>query len=195
MILAFAYEHWRPLALAALCLACFIAGRFSVRPAAAPAVHEVAQEHAAEQQHTETADRADVGGWTATTYYFAPDKAAAPEGAAGPSVSTAYGGSTTEGSTMPDVGEIVKMVVERHDPTVIESHSHYVEQATEDHHLELTVTPAAAPGWALQLGFEDVLAARTLRLAARRHLFGPLWVELSAVPMQRSLGVAAAVEW
>jgi hypothetical protein len=67
--------------------------------------------------------------------------------------------------------------------------------ATEDRHLELTIQPQAAPGWALQVGFEDVLAARTLRLAARRHLFGPLWVELSAMPMQRSLGVAAAVEW
>jgi hypothetical protein len=79
-------------------------------------------------------------------------------------------------------------------PTVIDTHAMLQEQATEDRHLDLTIKPAAA-GWQVQLGVEDVLRARTLRLAGRMRVFGPLWVELSAVPAQRSIGVAAAMEW
>lgn len=188
--MTFLRDHWRLCAELVLLLA--LAGTtwsaFHREPA--PAVHEVLDEHKADDKKADTEQHADVGGWTATTYYFgAGDKhpAGSPEGQGTTASSVA--------PAVPDTGHLVEMVVERHDPTVIDTHAITQEHATEDRHLDLTVTPQAAPGWALQVGFEDVLAARTLRLAARRRLFGPLWVELSAMPMQRSLGVAVAVQW
>lgn len=199
---ALAREHWRPLALAGLCLACFTAGRFSVRPAPAAAVHEVLQEHKVDDKKADTEQHADVGGWTKTTYEFA-----AGESSNAPPTqpdAVAHGEQREHRLCKPEDGGVappapfppglVEMVVERHDPTVIETHSHDVEQVTSDRRLDLTITPSAAPGWALQVGIEG-LQARTVRVAARRRLFGPLWVELSAVPAQRSIGVAAAVEW
>jgi hypothetical protein len=70
-----------------------------------------------------------------------------------------------------------------------------VEHKTEDRKVDLTITPAPPKGWALQVGFEDVLGNRVLRAAARRRLLGPVWVEVSAVPARGALGAAVAVEF
>jgi|GEM_PF-5407581 len=83
----------------------------------------------------------------------------------------------------------VERIVEREGPERI------VTQAVVEHASSLTITPPpppAIPGWALQVGFEDVLVSRSLRVAVRRRLFGQLWIEASAVPAQRSLGLAAS---
>lgn len=163
-------------------------GRFSYR-APAPAFHGTENYVRTEQKYADTEQKADVGGWTATKYYFSPGTAASPA-----HVPAAPAASSSVAPAVPDTGRLLEVVVERHDPTVIETHSHDMEQVAEDRHLDLTVAPQSFPGWALQVGVEG-LQARTLRLAARRRLFGPLWVEVSAVPAQRSLGVAASVEW
>lgn len=169
---------------------------FHPRPAA---VHEKVDDHAQVTAAATVEQREDVGGWSRTTYEFAPR---AREGAD----ADVSGGSDDRdraggGAVVPvlplgprQLGGLTSIIVERHDPTVIATHSTEQVQATEDRHLDLTVSPPPQPGWAVQVGIEG-LQARTLRLAARRRLFGPLWVELSAVPISRSVGVAAAVEW
>jgi hypothetical protein len=70
-----------------------------------------------------------------------------------------------------------------------------VGHATEDRKLDLTITPPARPGWQIQAGLEDVLHEKTLRLAARRRLFGPFWAEVAVQPATRSLGAGLAVEF
>jgi hypothetical protein len=78
---------------------------------------------------------------------------------------------------------------------VTETSSAEAAQATEQTHLDLTVTPAASPGWAVSVGLEDVLGQRPMRAALRRRLFGPIWVEASAIPSRMQFGAAVAVEW
>lgn len=68
-------------------------------------------------------------------------------------------------------------------------------QTTEDRHLDLQIQPPAASRWAVQAGLDDVLHARTLRLAGRMRVVGPFWAELAVSPGTRSVGAALAVEW
>ena len=81
----------------------------------------------------------------------------------------------------------------------------------EDHQVRdrLTITPASRPGWAFQVGTEDLFSlnsvrmAEELRLATRRRLFGPAWAEVSTKPLRRcddrrwcpTAGVALSLEW
>lgn len=80
-------------------------------------------------------------------------------------------------------------------PVVTDSATARAEHQVTDAKLDLTVTPAPRPGWQLQVGLEDVLGPRTLRLAARRRIFGPFWAEAAVQPATRALGVGLAVEW
>jgi hypothetical protein len=66
---------------------------------------------------------------------------------------------------------------------------------TEDHKLDLTITPQSRPSWALQAGVDDVLGARALRVEVRHRILGPIWLGASAVPTRMQLGVSAAVEF
>jgi uncharacterized membrane protein YccC len=93
---------------------------------------------------------------------------------------------------------VVASVTEEHvhrGEVVTETSSAEAAQATEQTHLDLTVTPAASPGWAVSVGLEDVLGQRPMRAALRRRLFGPIWVEASAIPSRMQFGAAVAVEW
>jgi hypothetical protein len=76
-------EHWR-LAGELLCLL-LLAGTtwqaFHREPA--PAIHEQLAEHASAAAAVKTDVREDVGGWSISTYEYAPQKATAPEGAVG----------------------------------------------------------------------------------------------------------------
>jgi hypothetical protein len=92
-------------------------------------------------------------------------------------------------------GDLVKLIVERHEPTVIATHSTEQVQAEQDRHLELTVAPAASTGLGGAGGVEDLLGDRRVRLAARRRLFGPLWAEFSVTPAHLGIGLAVAAEW
>jgi hypothetical protein len=160
------------------------------------AVHENVDERAQVTTATAVEQREDVGGWSRTTYEMANSAAVQPEGAVryGPSIPPTGTVTSSVAPAVPETGQLLRVIVERHDPTVIATHATEQVEAEQDRHLELTVSPPTQPGWAVQVGVEG-LEARTLRLAARRRLFGPFWVELSAVPISRSVGVAAAVEW
>lgn len=67
----------------------------------------------------------------------------------------------------------------------------------DDHQVRerLTITPASRPGWALQVGIDDPIGARDLRLELRRRLFGPFWVGVAAAPMRLKVGASLSVEW
>jgi len=175
--------HW-PLALALLL---GVAIGWALCHSRQPAVHEKADTHASESEQGQKDTREDVGGWTRTTYDFAP---ATGEPGTSPCRFTSGVAPAAAHTGQP----LTSVIVERHDPTVITSHSTEQVQAQQDQHLDLTVAPEAQPGWALQVGIEG-MQARAVRLAARRRIVGPIWLELSAVPVQRSLGAAVAVEW
>jgi hypothetical protein len=183
-------EHWR-LAGELLCLL-LLAGTtwqaFHREPA--PAIHEKIAEHAAETSAVKTDVHEDVGGWSISTYEYAPEGAVGLPGSHPP-----MAGSAASPDTMIPHGDLVKLIVERHDPTVIATHSTEQVQAEQDRHLELTVAPQPQPGWAVQAGMEDLLGDRRVRLAARRRLFGPLWAEFSVTPAHLGIGLAVAAEW
>jgi hypothetical protein len=91
---------------------------------------------------------------------------------------------------------VVASVTEEHvhrGEVVTETRSAEATRATEQTHLDLTVTPAAAPGWAVSVGVDDALGARQLRLALRRRIFGPFAVEVAAVPARGMAGLGAGV--
>lgn len=76
-----------------------------------------------------------------------------------------------------------------------EVHATELQQVEQDRHLELTIQPPVQTRWAVQAGLDDVLGARTLRLAGRMRVVGPFWAELAVSPGTRSVGAALAVEW
>jgi len=183
---AWAKEHKLFTGVVALCVACFVAGRASVRQE--PAVHEVVDEHKAAASSSASDTTRRDGPKKTVTLNFDPAPAAPAHKVAIPDL--------VDPVDVPRGERIESVTIEEDAPSTTETKAATESVATEDRHLELTITPPVnKPGWALQLGFEDVLHARSLRLAARRRLFGPVWLELSAVPVSRSLGVAAAVEW
>jgi hypothetical protein len=61
-------------------------------------------------------------------------------------------GSAASPDTMIPHGDLVKLIVEKHDPTVIATHSTEQVQAEQDKHLEIKVTPQPLPGWAAAAG-------------------------------------------
>lgn len=197
-VTTFLRAHWPVFAALALGL-CLGWVLFHPREAA---VREKLDEHIAQSDKSEQNTRADVGGWTRETFEFAPGLLHCPQATAsephhsdGVTAPLARPLATAVVPGVPTTGQLLSLIVERHDPTVIAVHRTDIEQASDERHLDLTIAPPALPRWAVQVGVEDVLGARGLRLAGRMKVFGPFWAEVSAVPASKSLGVGLAVEW
>lgn len=193
--MSFLREHWRlgGELVCLLALACTSWAAFHRDPPAA--IQEKASEHHEAAAAAKMDVREDVGGWSVSTFEFAPEKATAPCGAVGLPDSSPKAKPAASPDTMIPHGDLVKLIVEKHDPTVIASHSSEMVQASDDRNLELKVTPAPAPGWALQVGAEDLFGARAVRVAGRRRLFGGLWVEVSVLPTHGTFGAAVSYEF
>jgi hypothetical protein len=91
---------------------------------------------------------------------------------------------------------VVASVTEEHvhrGEVVTETRSAEAARATEERHLDLTVTPAAAARMGRVGGMDDPLGARQVRIALRRRLFGPFAVEVAAVPARGMAGLGAGL--
>ena len=165
--------------LAALAIA--FAGGWWASPSPAPAIAEKLDTHAASDARSAVDTKKTEGPKAVIRYILRPGATVYLPGPPG---------SPLPGP--PPTADVAEVDVESDGPVVTESHATAEQHAATDTHLALTIAPTVRPGWELQLGIEDVLAAREVRLAARRRLFGDLWVEVSAKPAQRQIGVAAA---
>lgn len=186
-----AKEHKHLLLLVGVVVAAFFAGRFSARQ---PSVHQVA---------TETA-KADAKATTDTSSTTQSERITDTWFAVGPGFETpvmpdkeepVVAANFCRPIVVPGEDRIIRQTVTERGPTTTETHAQSEQHQEQASKLELTLQPQGTPGWAVQVGLDDVLAARTLRLAARRRLFGQLWVEVAAVPSGRQLGVGIAYEF
>jgi hypothetical protein len=168
----------------------FVLGRWT---APRPAVHAIESEHRTEAQAA-AEDRAAVYG--PLDAHIVVGGCATPGQAPQPNEAPRVRQRPPQ--TLPEAladlppGSVVDL---HQDSSMEQTHTVEAQASTEDRHLDLTVKPQDAPGWAAQVGIEDALGARPVRLALRRRLFGPFWVEVSGIPSRQQLGVAGAVEW
>jgi hypothetical protein len=202
--LAFVKNHWRGCAGVLALAAAFGAGyrthaRLNPPTVCAPAVAKVEDDHQAKDVDAKKDTLKQEGPKRIVKLNFdpapnRPDEKDAPADLCRPVV-------------VPGLGEVQAPPGERLESVTIEDDGASSSEtkaatethATEDRHLDLKITPAAiAPAdqrYALQAGLEDVLHARTLRLAGRLRVVGPLWAELAVTPASRGVGVAASVQW
>ena len=194
--LAFVRAHWQIFAVAAVFGSGVAAGRYSRPPA--PAVHEVLDAHA-KVDEAQKLDEHKVEGPETITKTVEEFEVNPPRGLPsqnGSAVMVLTGPDSPR--NVPAATVLVKrtVTVTQRGPEVVDIHRAAEQHLVTDQHLDLTITPPAPrPGWAVEVGLEDALGARALRLEVRRHLLGPFWVGLSATPARRSIGIAAAVEW
>jgi len=180
---------WKHVAIAAVAgVALGGAGGYFARPQ--PAVHQVESEVA----KTDRATSLDVAAVTQQAVEQKKDEAAKVR------VTTEY-----LPAACGQRQQVAKRVVERTGPvttdtlrttaTATESHAAVREHAETDRKLDLTITPPARSGWAVQVGLDNVIARQDLRLELRRRLFGPFWVGVSGVPDRLQVGASLSVEW
>lgn len=93
---------------------------------------------------------------------------------------------------------------EHRGPEATDVHATEQHEAKSDERRELKLTPSIPPAWSLQVGVEDLLGSRDLRVAVRYRLggFGPcvnLWAEGSVKPridrpLDSTVGAALACD-
>lgn len=188
--------HWKPMLIAAAVAGA--AGWLAHRPPE-PAVHAVSSETtaAATQAKTDQTVQAGPVKVVQTVEEFGDGTGPGATPVVSPAQRESPAGTTAVVPGRPATGRLLRrtITVTEQGPTTTETHVASQATSAAARSLDLTITPQTRPGWALQVGFEDLLGSRYLRAAARRRLLGPVWVEVSAVPARRALGAAVAFEW